>query len=86
MTRQRYKISEAETGIAYPVDLPPDNPLRIYEEVHTVIHVVGPNMNPSRPRCIEKIEEAVPLLKKSYEEILNKFISLATIPKSSSLI
>jgi len=83
LTKKRYKIPEAETGVAYPVDLPPDNPLRIKEGVHTVIHVVGPNMNPTRPRCLKNYEEAGPLLQKSYEEILEKFIILATTPKSS---
>jgi len=86
ITKKRYKIQEAETGIAYPIDLPADSPLRLNEEVHTVIHVVGPNMNPTRPRCLKTYEEAGPLLQKCYEEILEKFIILATTPKSSNYI
>jgi len=38
-------------GVAYPVELHPDSPLR-QEGVHHVIHVLGPNMSPNRPNCL----------------------------------
>jgi aprataxin len=87
ITFKRYpNISEAETGIAYPVDLPPQNPLRMHQDVRTVIHIVGPNMNPNRPRCMVGYDEAGKLLQKTYEELLMKFNDLAMIPKSSNFI
>jgi len=76
-------INEIETAKAYPVPLPPECPLRQNQDVHAIIHVVGPNRNPTRVRYLEDQHEAEDLLKKSYEDIFRVFYLLATTLKSS---
>lgn len=73
---QRLYQPPAKVGKAYPVDLLPAGPnsLTYNQHVHTVIHVVGPNMNPKRKNCLNgNYELGKELLKKSYEEILQCF-------------
>jgi hypothetical protein len=36
----------------FRVELREDSPLRAREGVQCVIHVLGPNMNPERPNCL----------------------------------
>ena len=43
----------ARPGVAYPVELPADCPLRRRCGIDCVIHVCGPNMNPRRPAYLE---------------------------------
>eukprot|EP01121_Diplochlamys_sp_Union-15-3_P007838 TRINITY_DN2028_c0_g1_i12.p1 TRINITY_DN2028_c0_g1~~TRINITY_DN2028_c0_g1_i12.p1 ORF type:complete len:227 (+),score=22.31 TRINITY_DN2028_c0_g1_i12:477-1157(+) len=51
LSHQRYQLP-VEVGIAYPVEIPPSSLLRKLEDVHTVIHILGPNMNPQMPNCL----------------------------------
>jgi len=73
-TRKLYS-KNARTAKAYPVELKECSPLREYQGVRTVIHVVGPNMSPKRPRYLEQnYELGEKLLKKAYESILRTFL------------
>ncbi|GAQ88162.1 hypothetical protein KFL_004050070 [Klebsormidium nitens] len=66
-------------GAALPVELPPASPLRSQEGVTHVIHVLGPNMNPQRPNCLNGDYEAgVRLLRQAYRALFETFSSLAS--------
>jgi len=67
----------AEVSKAYPVDLSAGIPLRDEQDVHTVIHIVGPNMNMTSKRAFSlkgDYEKGSPLLKKAYQDVLNMFL------------
>ena len=49
----------AACGKAYPVELPSSNSLRRTQGVRYVIHVLGPNMNPNKPECLNDDFEKV---------------------------
>jgi len=71
------KYSKATCGNAYVVKLPTESTLHQNEKVEYVIHILGPNMNPSRPNCLnDNYEVGDALLKKCYESMLEKFHSL----------
>jgi len=73
LTLQHHK-APADVAIEYPVDIPEGCPLRDIQNVHTVIHVVGPNMCPKRPNCLfDDYVHGRELLKKCYENVLNCF-------------
>jgi len=73
LTLQHHK-APADVAIEYPVDIPEGCPLRDIQNVHTVIHVVGPNMCPKRPNCLfDDYVRGRELLKKCYENVLNCF-------------
>jgi len=73
-TRKLYS-KNAKTAQAYPVELREGSPLRELQGVRTVIHVVGPNMSPKRPRYLEQnYEKGEKLLKRAYESILRTFL------------
>jgi len=76
LSRKLYSDS-AEGAKEYPVSLPVGCPLRETQNVRTVIHVVGPNMNPKRPNFLGDDEKAYAKgkeeLKKCYVNILNCF-------------
>jgi len=70
----------AKVGNAYNVPLTAEDPQCVlWEEqcVDSVIQVRGPNMNPSRPDCLEDdYEKGVPLLRQAYESLLQCFEDL----------
>jgi len=51
-TKARFK-GPARAGCVYPVPLLRSSPLRAKENVHWVIHVMAPNMNPHRSNCLQ---------------------------------
>jgi len=74
LTKRLYG-ENAEVGKDYPVDLPEGCPLREFQNVHTVIHVVGPNMNPKKPLYLgEDYEKGKIELRKSYQNVLSFFL------------
>jgi len=73
-TRKLYS-KNALTAKAYPVELRDGSPLKDYQGVKTVIHVVGPNMSPKRPRYLaDDYVIGEKLLKKTYESIFRTFL------------
>jgi len=70
----------AELSEAYAVPLHEGCPLRETQNVHVVIHVVGPNMNPKRPNFLGDDEKGYAKgseeLKKCYTNVLNTFWKL----------
>lgn len=78
-TRERYPHG-AKVGVAYDVALRPTSPLALQSGVKHIIHVVGPNMNPSRPNCLYgDYGVGCAQLKQCYENILERFVAL-TMP------
>jgi len=80
LTLQLYK-PPAEVAKEYPVDLPEGCPLRDTQNVHTVIHVVGPNMCPKRPNCLNNnYDLGRTFLRQSYENALYCFYKQTGLP------
>ncbi len=66
--------SKAEVGKAYTVDLPASSPLAGNEGLSHVIHVLGPNMNPTRPNFLNNdYHKGCKLLYDSYVNMLNEY-------------
>eukprot|EP01124_Arcella_intermedia_P006134 TRINITY_DN13602_c0_g1_i1.p1 TRINITY_DN13602_c0_g1~~TRINITY_DN13602_c0_g1_i1.p1 ORF type:complete len:359 (+),score=72.65 TRINITY_DN13602_c0_g1_i1:332-1408(+) len=87
-TRRIYSKT-AKTAKAYPVTLPAGSPLRDYQGVKTVIHVVGPNMSPKRPRYLgNDYARGDKLLRRAYRSIFKTFYKLTELqpkdPESES--
>jgi len=73
LTHKLYK-PPAKVAKAYAVDLIDSCPLRDEQEVHCVIHVVGPNMSPKRPNYLKgDYEKGEALLREAYEDVLAVF-------------
>jgi len=73
-------------GKPYPVDLVPGGPnsLTDQQNVHTVIHVVGPNMNPKRKNYLNgDYVLGAKLLKKAYHEVFNCFYERSGLASAS---
>jgi len=74
--------SSADVAVSYPVDLPLGCPLRDTYNVHTVIHVVGPNMCPKRANCLDgDYHKGAALLRNAYESILDVFVKKSGLDK-----
>jgi O-acetyl-ADP-ribose deacetylase (regulator of RNase III) len=72
-TKAKYG-GKADVGVAYPVELPTESPLRVSSGTRLVIHVVGPNMNPSRPNCLNgDYVIGVALLRNAYRQSLESY-------------
>ncbi|KAJ3052343.1 hypothetical protein HK097_006495 [Rhizophlyctis rosea] len=70
----------AQVGEAYPVEIDKSSPLYEEEGVVEVIHIVGPNLNPNRPHCLESddaTEKALEQLQTSYKAVLGCFAERA---------
>ncbi|OMO97623.1 Histidine triad (HIT) protein [Corchorus olitorius] len=75
-------------GEAVVVPLPSTSPLYTREGVTHVIHVLGPNMNPERPNCLDgDYIKGCKILQDAYSSLFEKFLSIANtqvkIPKIS---
>ncbi|KAL5740355.1 hypothetical protein ACOSQ2_029535 [Xanthoceras sorbifolium] len=65
-------------GSAVVVPLPSTSPLCSREGVTHVIHVLGPNMNPHRPNCLDgDYVKGCQILQKAYTSLFEGFISVA---------
>ncbi|KAJ3033763.1 hypothetical protein HDV00_005839 [Rhizophlyctis rosea] len=69
----------ATVGEAYPVEVDKSSPLASEEGVLEVIHVVGPNMNPSRPHCLDATDKAIEQLESTYRAALDCFAKEAKL-------
>ncbi|KAL9242587.1 hypothetical protein vseg_016573 [Gypsophila vaccaria] len=64
-------------GKAVVVPLPSISPLFKREAVTHVIHVLGPNMNPERPDCLNKdYDEGCKILREAYSSLFEGFRSI----------
>ncbi|KAJ3158744.1 hypothetical protein HK101_001233 [Irineochytrium annulatum] len=71
----------AKIGEAYAVKVPDTSPLLLEEGVHHVIHVVAPNLNPSRPDPIKDLAQVAPQLTSAYEALLDSFAGVTGLAK-----
>ncbi|KAL6043514.1 aprataxin-like protein [Balamuthia mandrillaris] len=82
---KRLHGDKPKLGVAYPVQLPQSSPLRQREGVHYCIHVLGPNMNPQRPFCLNgDYDKGRKYLADCYTSVLECFYQLCTSPSSLS--
>ncbi|KAJ4845470.1 hypothetical protein Tsubulata_033911 [Turnera subulata] len=64
-------------GRAVVVPLPMDSPLYSREGVSHVIHVLGPNMNPQRPNCLNNdYSKGSEILQQAYTSLFDGFASI----------
>lgn len=74
-TKARAKV--LHPGEAVVVPLPSTSPLYVREGVSHVIHVLGPNMNPQRPNCLDgDYNEGCKLLRQAYSSLFKGFMSI----------
>ncbi|CAM9474104.1 unnamed protein product [Discosporangium mesarthrocarpum] len=71
--RSRERCKFPTTAVPVPIKLPQDSPLHA-AGVEIIIQVLGPNLNPLLPECLDKDpREAVRLLRLSYDRALDCF-------------
>ncbi|XP_022873682.1 transcription factor bHLH140-like [Olea europaea var. sylvestris] len=82
------KLSEGFTRITFcqdEVPLPPTSPLFTREGITHVIHVLGPNMNPHRPNCLNNdYAQGCEVLRESYSSLFEGFASIVRCHGGSS--
>lgn len=86
-TKERAK--SLQPGRAVVVPLPSNSPLFSREGITHVIHVLGPNMNPERPNCLDNdYIKGCKILQDAYSSLFEGFLSIAKtqvkFPKKSS--
>ena len=71
------KAKTLSPGNAVVVPLPSSSPLFTREGVTHVIHVLGPNMNPQRPNCLNNdYERGCKVLQDAYASLFEGFVSI----------
>ncbi|KAG5060395.1 hypothetical protein JHK87_001424 [Glycine soja] len=71
------KVQSLSPGNAAVVPLPSSSPLFTREGVTHVIHVVGPNMNPQRPNCLNNdYNKGCKILQDAYTSLFEGFASI----------
>ncbi|KAK2452284.1 transcription factor bHLH140 [Trifolium repens] len=71
------KAKTLSPGNAVVVPLPSSSPLFTREGVTHVIHVLGPNMNPQRPNCLNNdYEKGCKILQDAYASLFEGFASI----------
>ncbi|KAJ6819416.1 putative receptor-like protein kinase [Iris pallida] len=74
-TKERADTLNPGSSVAIP--LPSTSPLYQKEKVTHVIHVLGPNMNPQRPNCLENdYLEGCKVLRNAYSSLFENFASI----------
>ncbi|MQL80041.1 hypothetical protein Taro_012463 [Colocasia esculenta] len=64
-------------GSSVVVPLPSSSPLYQREGVTHIIHVLGPNMNPQRPNCLQNdYVKGCKILRDAYSSLFNNFMSI----------
>ncbi|KAH7429064.1 hypothetical protein KP509_09G029000 [Ceratopteris richardii] len=70
------RVKTLAPGSALTVPLPASSPLYMNEGVTHIIHVLGPNMNPQRPNCLQgNYVEGSKLLRDAYSCMFRAFAS-----------
>ncbi|GAB2299123.1 hypothetical protein Dimus_033195 [Dionaea muscipula] len=81
----KQQASSLSPGKAVVVPLPSSSPLNSREGVTHVIHVLGPNMNPHRPNCLNSnYDEGCKVLRQAYSSLFNCFLSITDTSKPRS--
>lgn len=71
------KVKSLSPGNAVVVPLPSSSPLFTREGVTHVIHVLGPNMNPQRPNCLNNdYNKGCKILQDAYTSLFEGFASI----------
>ncbi|KDP22862.1 hypothetical protein JCGZ_00449 [Jatropha curcas] len=71
------RASSLMPGHAVVVPLPSNSPLYSREGVSHVIHVLGPNMNPRRPNCLNgDYTKGCKILRDAYTSLFDGFVSI----------
>ncbi|OIW01556.1 hypothetical protein TanjilG_10838 [Lupinus angustifolius] len=71
------KAKSLSPGNAIVVPLPSSSPLFTREGVTHVIHVLGPNMNPQRPNCLNNdYNKGCNILQEAYAALFEGFVSI----------
>lgn len=71
------KAVTLKPGNSVVVPLPSSSPLFAKEGVTHVIHVLGPNMNPKRPDCLEDdYTQGCMILREAYSSLFEGFVSI----------
>lgn len=71
------KADTLSPGSSVAIHLPSTSPLYQREGVTHVIHVVGPNMNPQRPNCLQNdYIKACKVLRDAYASLFENFASI----------
>ncbi|CAN4106144.1 unnamed protein product [Withania somnifera] len=76
-TATKAKAGSLSAGKATVVPLPSSSPLFSKEGVTHVIHVLGPNMNPQRPNCLNNdYVKGCKILREAYSSLFDGFASI----------
>nr|URM60674.1 APRATAXIN-like protein [Gymnema sylvestre] len=76
-TATKERAVSLDPGKALVVPLPSDSPLFSKEGVTHVIHVLGPNMNPQRPNCLDNdYVEGCKVLREAYSSLFEGFATI----------
>ncbi|PHT37977.1 Transcription factor [Capsicum baccatum] len=76
-TATKAKAKSISSGKAIVVPLPSSSPLFSREGVTHVIHVLGPNMNPQRPNCLNNdYVNGCKILRDAYSSLFDGFASI----------
>lgn len=76
-TTTKAKAGSLGSGKAIVVPLPSSSPLFSKEGVTHVIHVLGPNMNPQRPNCLNNdYVKGCKILREAYSSLFDGFASI----------
>ncbi|KAK9290391.1 hypothetical protein L1049_008560 [Liquidambar formosana] len=71
-------------GNAVVVPLPATSPLFSREGITHVIHVLGPNMNPQRPNCLNSdYNKGCKVLREAYSSLFEGFVSIVKTQENS---
>ncbi|KAJ8551045.1 hypothetical protein K7X08_000415 [Anisodus acutangulus] len=76
-TATKARAGSLSSGKAVVVPLPSSSPLFSREGVTHVIHVLGPNMNPQRPNCLNNdYDKGCKILRETYSSLFDAFASI----------
>jgi len=66
------KYNVGAVGESYPFKLPEDSQLRRSQNIHYIIHVLPPNLNPKKPDMMTDKHKAERLLRSTWNNTLGK--------------
>ncbi|KAM0061235.1 putative Macro domain, histidine triad, aprataxin, aprataxin, C2HE/C2H2/C2HC zinc finger [Helianthus debilis subsp. tardiflorus] len=84
-TATKKRAGSLSPGKAVTVPLPSTSPLFSKQGVTHVIHVLGPNMNPKRPNCLnDDYTTGCKILREAYSSLFENFASIVRTQEKSS--